>query len=360
MKKFTINKDIKSAATITTNFYTDPQVFETSKEKIFARTWNYICDANQLPSAEYAYPFTFLKNVIDEPLLFTRDKNSELRCLSNVCTHRGNIMVEKAGSSRILSCGYHGRCFRMDGSFKSMPAFEDVKNFPTDADNLSNIPFKKLLSHLYISLNPLVDLETMIKPVMDRISWLPLETMKYNPDLSKNYYTDAHWALYCDNFLEGFHIPFVHPALNNALDFDNYQYEIFPYCNLQLGIADEGQLCFDIPKESQDYGKKILAYYFWLFPNLMFNFYPWGLSLNIVEPLGINKTKISFRSYVFEGCEHLVNESGLDVTEMEDEAIVESVQKGIRSRYYNKGRFSAKMEQGVHHFHQLIAQFMND
>jgi len=85
---------------------------------------------------------------------------------------------------------------------------------------------------------------------------------------------EANWALYCDNYLEGFHVAYVHPALNNALDMKNYTYELFPYCNLQLGVASEGEPCFDIPEGAQDYGKNIYAYYWHVFPNLMFNFYP--------------------------------------------------------------------------------------
>ena len=49
----------------------------------------------------------------------------------------------------------------------------------------------------------------------------------------------------------------------------------------------------------------------------------------------------------------------LDKVEMEDEEIVQQVQKGIRSRFYDKGRYSVTREQGTHHFHRLIAEFMN-
>ena len=76
-------------------------------------------------------------------------------------------------------------------------------------------------------------------------------------DLSKKYIVSANWALYCDNYLEGFHIPFVHEGLNSVLDFNNYDVEIFEYSNLQIGIASDNDICFDLPKESIDYGKKL-------------------------------------------------------------------------------------------------------
>jgi len=91
----------------------------------------------------------------------------------------------------------------------------------------------------------------------------------------------------------------------------------------------------------------------------MLNFYPWGLSLNLVQPLGIARTRISFRAYVWDaGKLDGGAGSGLDQVEMEDEAAVEAVQRGVRSRWYRSGRYSPSREQGVHHFHRLLAEFM--
>ena len=190
-----------------------------------------------------------------------------------------------------------------------------------------------------------------------RLSWLPLENFVYKPELSSDYIVKAHWALYCENYLEGFHIPFVHAGLNAVIDFGNYTTEIFDYSNLQLGLAKTDEEIFDLPASSSDHGKKVAAYYFWVFPNLMFNFYPWGLSINIVQPVSVDQTKVSFITYVWK--EELFNKgagSGLDKVEMEDEEVVEAVQKGIRSRFYHHGRYSVNREQGIHHFHSLIAE----
>lgn len=129
---------------------------------------------------------------------------------------------------------------------------------------------------------------------------------------------------------------------------------MFENCNLQLGIAKEGEPCFEIPKGHRDHGKKNYAYYFFLFPNMMFNVYPWGLSLNIIYPKGIEKTKISFRTYLFPAKEAMFENNALHQTEMEDEAIVLKVQKGIKSRFYQKGRYSPSMEKAVFWFHEKI------
>ena len=135
----------------------------------------------------------------------------------------------------------------------------------------------------------------------ERIAWLPLDEFQHRPDLSRDYHVNANWALYCENYLEGFHIPFVHAGLNAAIDFSDYSTELFyPFSSLQLGVSKTGENCFELPESSVDYGKKIAAYYFWVFPNMMFNFYPWGLSINIVQPQAVNKTKVSFRIYVWK------------------------------------------------------------
>jgi len=92
----------------------------------------------------------------------------------------------------------------------------------------------------------------------------------------------------------------------------------------------------------------------------MFNFYPWGLSVNVVQPLAVDKTKVSFFSYVWkEEKRNAGAGSELDKVELEDEAIVENVQKGIRSRFYDHGRYSVTREKGTHHFHRLLAEFLN-
>ncbi|MEY2647243.1 MAG: hypothetical protein RL158_1219, partial [Bacteroidota bacterium] len=161
-------------------------------------------------------------------------------------------------------------------------------------------------------------------------------------------------------YLEGFHIPFVHPGLSAFLDFKDYTTETFKYASLQLGIAKNNENCFDIPAGHQDAGKNVAAYYFWVYPNMMFNFYPWGLSLNIVTPIDASNTKVSFLSFVFD--ETKLGQgagSGLDTVEQEDEEVVQFVQQGIRSRFYHYGRYATQREQGTHHFHSLLAADMN-
>lgn len=367
MPQFFIHPNIAKAKTIDTTYYLSKDCYEASKEKIFAPSWQFIGDSDRVKDAGTVYPFTLLENYLNEPLVLSRDKQGQLHCMSNVCTHRGNLVVSEPCKLNQLRCKYHGRLFALDGKFISMPEFKEVEDFPTGEDNLHNLPVFEWGKLLFTSLSPsqhrlsekTMRPEDLFGEMMKRIEWFPVDKLQLRPHLSKDYFVNANWALYCENYLEGFHIPFVHAGLNQVLDFGEYTTEIFRYSNLQLGIGKKGDMCFDLPASSPDFGKEVAAYYFWVFPNMMFNFYPWGLSLNMVQPIDVSKTKISFLTYVSD--ESKLDKgagSGLDTVELEDEEVVENVQKGIRSRFYKYGRYSVKREQGTHHFHSLIAEFM--
>ena len=241
-----------------------------------------------------------------------------------------------------------------------MPEFEEAKNFPRECDNLFNFPIEKWGPFLFMGIDPKYDIKKVIEKINNRVGFLPLNEFSLREDLGKDYTVNANWALYCDNYLEGFHIPFVHEDLNKELDYGDYDTEIYDYFNVQVGYTNDSSIAFDFPKDHVDYGKKIAAYYFWVFPNMMFNFYPWGLSINIVEPIAVNKTKVSFIPYVYDS-NKLDSGAGsiLDKVEKEDEFVVQNVQRGMRSKYYETGRFSPTREKGVHHFHLLISDFLN-
>jgi choline monooxygenase len=354
-----VHEDISQANTLQKDFYLSSTFFEAAKEKIFAQSWQWLTCGNPINQQGQCQPVTLLPGYLNEPLLLTCDAQGQPHCISNVCTHRGALLVQEACSAGNIRCPYHGRLFGLDGSFKSMPEFKEVQNFPAASDNLANLPLQTFAGSLFTRLTGDADFSSFFGPMQQRLHWMPFDTFTYRSDLSKTYHVKAHWALYCENYLEGFHIPFVHPALNQALDFSNYRTELYEFSSLQLGIAKSGEDCFDLPESCPDFGQNVAAYYYFVFPNLMFNFYPWGLSLNVIEPLETELTRVSFYSFVWKP-EKLQMGAGADVdhTEMEDETVVESVQQGIRSRFYTHGRYSVKHETGTHHFHRLIARFM--
>lgn len=348
---FSINPDIKKAETLSSAFYTDEKFFELSKEKIFAQTWQFVSTTNKINNIK---SHIILENFLDEPILLT--KNGEnVNCLSNICTHRGKILVEKDCEMNRIRCGYHGRRFDLEGKFLSMPEFEEAENFPSERDNLTKIPFDIWEKFLFTSLEPLTGLDKFIAEMKEVTSGFDFENLRLVS--TKDYEIQAHWALYCENYLEGFHVPFVHQALNQAIDYGSYETRTFRYSSLQIGKENSSRMDAD---DRGCFKDGVAAYYFFIFPNLMFNFYPWGISVNVVKPIQKDLTKVSYLTFVNDETK-LEKGAGADLetVEFEDQAVVESVQKGINSRFYEKGRYSPTREQGTHHFHRLIVEFMN-
>ncbi|MGE3465608.1 MAG: aromatic ring-hydroxylating dioxygenase subunit alpha [Pyrinomonadaceae bacterium] len=340
MTRFHIDTDIRRARTLASDFYTDEQFFELSKENIFARSWQFLGRGD---GVNVLKPMTILPGLLNEPVLLVNE-NGDLKCLSNVCTHRGKILVEEECEANLIRCSYHGRRFSLDGRMLSMPEFEGVQDFPSPSDDLYRYQIEEFAGFKFASSEPFPmfgDLVDGLSGLFDDVNIRDLQLAA-----TREYEVNAHWALYCENFLEGFHVPYVHPSLNEVVDYGTYITDTFRYSSLQTAYTDGTK-------------SEVAARFLYIFPNTMLNFYPWGISVNIVKPQSPTKTIVEFLTYVSDAA--LLGEgAGADLhkVEMEDEAVVESVQKGIRSRYYSQGRYSPSREQGTHHFHRLIAEFM--
>jgi choline monooxygenase len=306
------------------------------------------------------HPALFLDGVLDVPLLFTRDAGDRLHALSNVCTHRGMLVCEGDTVQSTLRCRYHGRKFDLNGGFRGMPEFEGAVDFPSPADDLPRVPFAAWGRMLFASLAPAVEFDTVVRELRSRLDWLPFDRAVLDVSRSRDYQVRANWALYVENYLEGFHIPFVHPALAGALDFARYRTELHPWSNVQIGFATGAESALAPPAGHLDHGERIAGYYCWFFPSTMLNVYPWGISVNAVQPLAADRSRIRYLTYVWD--ESLLDRgagAGLDRVEREDESVVEAVQRGVRSKLYDRGRYSPSRETGVHHFHRLLVASMH-
>lgn len=339
MPSFDIDPDIRRAKTLPSSFYADERFFELSKDVIFSRTWHFTGTADGVHNLK---PVTLLEGFLDEPVLLS-ESDGEIKCLSNVCTHRGKILVDEPCFAGLIRCGYHGRRFSLDGSFLSMPEFDGVEDFPSPADDLRRVPVERWGGFLFASLSPAASLADFIGDAAAAIDIGSYSNAKLT--LRKDYEVNAHWALYCENYLEGFHIPYVHHSLNKIVDYGSYTTDTYRYSSVQTGYETDGTLA---------------GIYLFIFPNLMVNFYPWGISINVVRPVSPSRSVIEYFTYVSDESK-LDAGAGADLerVEMEDEAVVESVQQGIRSRFYDRGRYSPAREQGTHHFHRLIAEFID-
>ncbi len=352
---------IERASTPASHHYSQAQSYARQLDTVFAASWQFLPEVDRDGPA--VQPFTLLPGSLDEPLLCTRH-DGKFHCLSNVCTHRGNVMIESASEAHGLRCRYHGRCFHLDGALESAPRFEGAQDFPRPRDDLPQLPLQWLGPLAFTNLNlQATDFDTWMQPVRERLSFAPLNDMRLDVARSHTYHVNAHWALYLDNFLEGFHIPYVHAGLNQELDWKGYETVLLPHGTLQIGRGDSPERALSLPVDHPDQrdGSWVAALYFWLFPNLMLNVYPWGISLNLVEPTGPQSTRVRFMSYVWDKSKLDIGAGAdLHTVEMEDEAVVEGVQRGVRSRLYDRGRYAPSQEQGVHHFHQLWMERCED
>lgn len=356
---YSIDENILQARTLPGQAYRDADWYQQQLDRVFARSWQFL--PLQAPLAQQPelnlHPLTLLPEALDEPLLLSHDGN-RWHCLSNVCTHRGALLQNAPGRKRTLQCPYHGRCFDLGGRFLSMPAFEDAENFPGPTDHLPRLPLEQLGPWAFSALqSPDMPFSEWIAPVCERLDWVPWQDFVYDAHSSCDYRAQTHWMLYVENYLEGLHIPYIHPALNQALDFKAYQTRCLPAGVLQIGIAAENEPCFELPPGHPEAGQRVAAYYFWLYPNFMLNLYPWGASLNLVEPQGLDRCRIRYQTWIWRP-EYLTQGAGADVnrTEREDQTIIHSVQRGISARLYTRGRYSPRMEQGLHHFHRLLSR----
>lgn len=356
-RTFSIDADIRKACTPPAWVYSDEAFYKLVCDRVLARSWQLVGDEQLARVPGQVHPFTWLEGSLNQPLLLSRTGDDELLCLSNVCTHRGTLVCEGPANLRGLRCRYHGRRFGLDGKFISMPEFEGVEGFPSPADDLARVALARWRGLLFAAIDPETSFERLIAPIEQRVGWMPIAAARLDASRSRDYLVAANWALYCENYLEGFHIPYVHPSLNDALDFSRYRTELFEHSSVQIGVARAGDAAFEPPAGSPDAGQRVAGYYFWLFPNLMLNFYPWGLSINLVHPLGAARTRVRFLAYVWDAGRLDQGAGGdLDRVEREDEAVVEAVQRGLASRLYARGRYSPTQERGTHHFHRLLAE----
>ncbi len=372
LPRFDIHPEVARAHTPDKALYLDDAVWAAVRERVFARGWQWLGPAPEPPVSPpggvaaaqgWATPLDLLPGLLDEPLLLAQDADGTRRALANVCTHRGLKLLHAPCSGAHMRCRYHGRRFGFDGGMLAAPGFQGACDFPAPADDLARYALESALGHLFVSPalpsdgGPLMPLAEWLAEPLQGLQGLGIEAWAAAPERSRDYEFDAHWALYVENYLEGLHIPFVHPALARQVDLARYEYQLGRWSVLQRALArSDDEPAFERPAGAPDHGRRVAAYYWWLFPNLMLNVYPWGLSVNVVLPQTPTRTRVLFRSFVARP-ELLERGAGgaLDPVEQEDEAVVLGVQKGLRSRAYRRGRYAPAHEAGTHHFHRLLA-----
>jgi choline monooxygenase len=355
---FSIDPDIANAWTLPSHLYTNPGIFSEETEKVFSRTWQVVGHAAQVAnSGDY-----FTTTLLGEPLVFVRGMDGVLRGFYNVCRHRAGPPAEGCGSRKLFRCGYHGWTYGLDGALISTTEIDGVDEFRPQDFALVPVRTEQWFNLVFANL------DSGAPPLVESLGELPKQAAKFPFEHMKlferrTYDMKCNWKTYIDNYLEGYHLPSVHPGLNRELDFNAYVVEPYAQHVRQFSPIRGAQPGDGTPRRYQEAREDLTTDYFWIFPNWMLNCYPDNVSLNIVVPLEPERTLAIFEWYLPEKdhSSHAAKASVefSDQIQIEDVAICEAVQKNLRSRSYSRGRFSAKQEKGVHAFHRMYANRMS-
>lgn len=338
------------AATLPSRFYFDPAVLAEENRRVFGKTWQLAGRAEQV--RDMGQYFTTV--VADEPLLIVRGNDGELRAMSNVCRHRAGPVAEGEGKRPVLQCRYHGWTYGLDGRLLNTPEFDGVQGFDRANCALPRFRAEVWNELVFVCLDPgapsLAEFLGDLLPMLSKRDYRGFRLAE-----RKEWYLDCNWKVYVDNYLEGYHIPIVHPGLFREIDYPNYRTETRRNFSIQFApLRRPERIAVSSPGDEVEY--------FWLFPNLMLNVYPDNFSTNLILPVGPNRTLTVFEWFfpdpdaVRDRIAQTVAFS--DEIQLEDIHICEAVQRGLRSTTYDSGRYSPQRENGVHHFHELYVGAM--
>jgi choline monooxygenase len=350
-----IDGDIARAWSVPARFYFQPEIFALDQQRVFSRSWQVVGHRDQVRNAgDY-----FTCDLAGEPLLLVRGVSGELRGFYNVCRHRAGPPAEGCGSRKLFRCGYHGWTYDLDGSLISAPEFEGAKEFHPEQFALAPVRAEEWSNLIFVNLDP------QAEPLMKSLGELPWQAERFGFEHMKlferrAYEMKCNWKTYVDNYLEGYHLPSVHPGLNRELDYNAYVVEPHSRHVRQYSPIRGAQSGDASPRRYQEAGTDLTTDYFWIFPNWMLNCYPDNVSLNIVLPVEPERTVAIFEWYLPEkDLDRPAAKASVDFSDqiqIEDVKICETGQKNLHSRSYDRGRYSVKQEKGVHAFHRMYAE----
>ena len=344
---------LAEALTPPSSWYVDPRIFELERSTVFARSWQMVGRADQVRE-----PGQYITcELAREPILVIRGNDGNLRGFFNVCRHHAATVVPKAeGRTQTLRCPYHGWTYNLDGALVVTPDFAGVRSFDRSMNGL--IPIQSALWEDLVFVRLSSDgpsLEDFLGgDITQQIRQLKLEKLHWME--RRTYTLDCNWKVFVDNYLDGgYHVPHLHLGLSSVLDPAKYTIETGERFCLQSSPVSAGKA--DAQTAAVRQGDRAL--YYWIYPNLMINWYEGVMDINLVCPRGVDRTEVIFDFYFADTSKtsRQRNLASITVSERiqaEDVAICESVQRGLASRAYTAGRLSVRREAGEHLFHRLL------
>ncbi|MCA1606428.1 MAG: aromatic ring-hydroxylating dioxygenase subunit alpha, partial [Acidobacteria bacterium] len=317
-------------------------------------------------------------DIAGEPIVVVRGTDRVLRGFFNACRHHAAaVMTEPEGKANQLRCPYHGWTYSLAGELKGTPDFSEVCNFDRAANGLLPVQTGVWEDWVFVRVaggvtsRPSVaneqsgeqsgnDLESFLgADLINQIRPLGLEKLHWME--RRHYEFDCNWKVFVDNYLDGgYHVPYLHKGLASILDYSNYNIENGQRFCLQSSPI----ISYGAEPETGAVRKGDRALYYWIYPNFMINLYDGVMDTNLMIPLGVDKTEVTFDFY-FPDVSELArerNRASIEVGQRiqdEDVSICRSVQRGLNSRAYNAGRLSVRREAGEHLFHRLLHADLN-
>lgn len=331
----------KTVYTLPAASYTDAILYAVERDRIFARTWQLIGRLDDL-----AQPGNYIAtDIAGYPICAIRDAKGELKAFHNVCRHRGAMLLAKGqgtipSKGKGLLCPYHGWTYRLDGCLNEARDFGEAPDF--DPINFSLLPVRieawqsLVFVNLDLAAPPLV---TAFDAITEIIAPYRLEAVSYYQTVTFN--LQCNWKVFTDNYLEGYHIPLIHPELNRDVKANAYQV---------LNVRG-----FSVHQAPLRDGAKVAGLWLWQFPNLALNLYEDGMNVLVIQPCGLDKTQLRFQ-YFFRDIPMAQKETTLAYAmrvAQEDIPVCESVQKNLEAGIFQKGPLSPRHESGVLYFHNL-------
>jgi phenylpropionate dioxygenase-like ring-hydroxylating dioxygenase large terminal subunit len=338
-------------------WYADPEVLRREGRRIFARAWQYVGHTGQV-----AEPGAYFAAAAGEiPVVVTRARDGVLRAFLNVCRHRGHVVASGDGRRETLQCPYHAWTYGLDGSLRAAPRSDREPGF--EADELGLAPAAVDTWGPFVFVNP----DTEAAPLADALGQVPeqlaeildLDALEFR--FRTEYELDANWKIACENFLECYHCAVAHPGFSAAVD-------ISPdaYCLRAQGLVSSQ---FGPLRENGDSflasGEVPRSQFHFLWPNFGINVFPGrpNLSCGSILPVGPERTR-RFLDYFFapEVDQAWIDELMAfdDQIGREDKALVEGVQRGVRSGTLPEGRLLSESEQLVAHFQRLTREALTN
>ena len=353
LESIDLNLPIEKASTIPSRWYQGEDVLAAERQAIFRRSWQCVARSDQLETAG-AYVAI---DIAGEPVVVVRDDKGSLQAFSNVCRHKAaRIACGDEGKAKVLQCRYHGWTYDLTGQLRGCPEFNGVCDFDKKSVSLPSFAVEQWGPLVFVNIDSAGSSQSFADFIAEFSSMHSAESLnKLNFVERREYEIACNWKVFIDNYLDGgYHVPTLHPELADVVNYSQYHTKIFETSNLQISPLIEG--CVSSVRSGKE------AYYWWMYPNFMVNIYEGLMDTNLVLPIDSERTRVIFDFYFKdvegEEAQSLIRKS-LNVAEQvqqEDIEISEDVQRGLRSSTYDTGRLSATREQGIYHFHRLVAQ----